>query len=87
MHYMHRNLGVCSNGVEFDIDDEGRVHNTVFYGGCNGNLRAIAKLVEGMEATKVVEILEGNPCGMRPTSCGDQFAQGIKAALAQVAQE
>jgi DNA polymerase-3 subunit alpha len=63
------------------IDDNGFVHNVSFLGGCNGNLKAIGKLVEGMKAEKVIEILEGNTCGSRPTSCADQLAQALKENL------
>ncbi|MBQ9449513.1 MAG: TIGR03905 family TSCPD domain-containing protein [Acholeplasmatales bacterium] len=73
--------GTCSRKINFEIDDNGRVHNVSFLGGCNGNLKAISKLVEGMEATKVIEILEGNTCGPRPTSCADQLAKALKENL------
>ena len=73
--------GTCSRKIFFDIDEEGKVRNVSFVGGCNGNLKAISKLVEGMDAKKVVEILEGNTCGPRPTSCADQLAKAIKEKL------
>ena len=73
--------GTCSRKINFEIDDNGIVHNVSFLGGCNGNLKAISKLVEGMEATKVIEILEGNTCGPRPTSCADQLAKALKENL------
>lgn len=74
----YKTKGVCSRQINFEIDDNGLVHNVSFVGGCNGNLKAIGKLVEGMPATKVIEILEGNTCGGRPTSCADQLAQALK---------
>ena len=73
--------GVCSKKIYFDIDEEGKVHNVSFDGGCPGNLRAIGKLVEGMDAKKVVEILEGNTCGHKQTSCADQLAKAIKEKI------
>lgn len=73
--------GVCSRKINFEIDNEGKVRNVSFLGGCNGNLKAISKLVEGMDANKVIEILEGNTCGMRNTSCADQLAKALKGAL------
>ena len=79
--YKYRTNGVCAKEISFDIDDEGKVHNVSFLGGCNGNLKAISKLVDGMEATKVIEILEGNTCGPRPTSCADQLAKALKENL------
>ena len=78
MEYEYKTKGVCSRQIHFDIDDNGFVHNVSFLGGCNGNLKAIGKLVEGMKAEKVIEILEGNTCGSRPTSCAAQLAQALK---------
>lgn len=79
--YEYKTQGTCSVKINFDIDDEGKVHNVSFERGCNGNLKAIGKLVEGMEAKKVIEILEGNTCGMRNTSCADQLAKALKERL------
>lgn len=73
--------GVCARKITFEIDNEGKVRNVSFLGGCPGNLKAISKLVEGMDATKVIELLEGNTCGMKKTSCGDQLAKALKGAL------
>ena len=73
--------GVCSNKIEFDLDNN-QIHNLVFTSGCNGNLKAIATLVEGMEADRVVTLLSGNTCGFRDTSCADQLARAIVAAKA-----
>jgi uncharacterized protein (TIGR03905 family) len=73
--------GVCSRKINFEIDNEGKVRNVSFLGGCNGNLKAISKLVEGMDAHKVIEILDGNTCGMRNTSCADQLSKALKGAL------
>lgn len=73
--------GVCARKINFEIDNEGKVRNVSFLGGCNGNLKAISKLVEGMDAHKVIEILDGNTCGMRNTSCADQLSKALKGAL------
>ena len=70
--------GVCSRKITFDIED-GKLYNVKFTGGCNGNLKAIGKLVEGMEAEKVVEILKGNECAGRGTSCADQLTKAIES--------
>ena len=72
--------GVCSRKINFDIVD-GKLHNVRFTGGCPGNLAAISKLVEGMDALQVANLLEGNQCGMRGTSCGDQLSKAIKSFL------
>ena len=71
--------GVCANKIEFDLTN-GNIHNLAFTSGCNGNLKAIAKLVEGMEADRVVKILSGNTCGQSSTSCADQLARAIVSA-------
>ena len=73
--------GVCARKITFEIDNEGKVRNVSFLGGCPGNLKAISKLVEGMDAAKVVELLDGNTCGMKTTSCGDQLAKALKGAI------
>ena len=75
--------GVCSVNLTFQLDDENKIHNLQFTGGCNGNLKAIGKLVEGRDAAEVKDILKGNQCGPRQTSCADQFAQAIEQALAE----
>ena len=72
--------GVCARKINFEIID-GKLHNVSFVGGCNGNLKAISKLVEGMEATKVIEILKGNTCGFKNTSCADQLCKAIEEVL------
>ena len=72
--------GVCSIQIDFDLED-GKLYNVQFIGGCNGNLKAIGKLVEGRDAKEVMETLRGNTCGPRSTSCADQLAQAIEDAL------
>ena len=72
--------GVCSRKINFDIID-GKLHNVRFTGGCPGNLIAISKLVEGKDAREIADLLEGNQCGMRGTSCADQLAKAIKSFL------
>lgn len=75
--------GTCSTQIDFTIDEEGKLHNVVFHGGCPGNTRAVARLLEGYDAQAAVDILKGNPCGMRGTSCADQLARGVEKALAE----
>jgi hypothetical protein len=73
--------GVCSVQIDFDIDDEKKLHNVKFVGGCNGNLKAIGRLVEGKDASEIADILRGNTCGMKGTSCADQLAKAIDEAV------
>lgn len=80
MTYTFRPRGVCSISITFDLND-GIISNVSFIGGCDGNLKAISKLVNGMDAKRVVEILKGNNCRSRGTSCADQLAIAIETAL------
>ena len=80
MKYSFRTRGVCARNITFDLED-GIVKNVIFMGGCNGNLKAISKLIEGMDAQKVIEILKGNDCGGRGTSCADQLAIALEEAM------
>ena len=75
--------GVCSQEVSFALDEQNRVHNVRFLGGCPGNLLASGKLVEGADAAQVAALLKGNDCGGRGTSCADQLARALTAALEQ----
>ena len=70
---------VCSQVISFDIDGD-VVSNISFMGGCSGNLKAIAKLVDGWTVDKIEEYLLGNTCGRRPTSCADQLAKAVRKA-------
>ena len=76
-HYTTR--GVCARQINYEVED-GIIKHVDFVGGCNGNLKAIAKLVEGQPADKIADLLEGNTCGSRPTSCADQLAKALRSA-------
>ena len=71
---------VCSREISFDLED-GKIYNLRFVGGCDGNLKAIGKLLEGHEAAEAIRILKGNDCDSRGTSCADQLAWALEAAL------
>ncbi len=75
--------GVCSVLIHYELDDDGKMHNLSFVGGCNGNLKAIGRLLEGKDAKEAADILRGNDCGGRGTSCADQLAKSIDEALAE----
>ena len=77
-HYEYMTHGTCSQKIIFDVDENNKIHNTIFFGGCNGNLKAISKLVEGKDKDEIINILKGNTCGPRPTSCADQFAKALE---------
>ncbi len=80
MQYQYRTKGTCSQAIFFEIED-GKLKNVQFMGGCNGNLKGIGSLVEGMDVQTVIERLEGTKCGMKQTSCPDQLAKALKEAL------
>ncbi len=82
MKYRYKTVGTCSQQIDFEIE-EGILKNVRFYGGCNGNLQGIGKLVEGMPVTAVIEKLQGIQCGMKPTSCPDQLTVALKKVLAK----
>jgi uncharacterized protein (TIGR03905 family) len=73
--------GVCSVQIDFDLDSEGKIHNLAYIRGCNGNLKAIGRLVEGKDAAEIADLLRGNECQMRGTSCADQLAKAIDQEL------
>ena len=79
MKYTYRTKGVCSQMISFDVEDN-KVTNVQFFGGCNGNLKGIGALVEGMDIDDVIARIEGVKCGMKQTSCPDQLAQALKEA-------
>ena len=76
----YKTQGTCSQLINYDIDDNGKVRNVSFVGGCNGNLQGIGKLVEGMSVDEVIERLEGIKCGFKNTSCPDQLAKALQAS-------
>ena len=79
MQYSYAPKGVCPVKITFQLDGD-TVSNIRFTGGCNGNLKAISKLVNGMTADEIDEKLRGNTCGRRPTSCADQLARAVREA-------
>ena len=79
MRQSYRTRGVCSVQINFDLDGD-VVTNVEFIGGCNGNLKAISKLVNGMTVEQIEGYLKGNTCGYKPTSCADQLAIAVRQA-------
>ena len=82
-HVTYYPKGVCSTQIDFDLDSEGKLHNLAYIRGCNGNLKAIGRLVEGKYAAEIADLLRGNLCQMRGTSCADQLARAIDQELAK----
>ena len=86
MRYNYKTQMVCSQLISFDIDGD-VISNIVFTGGCNGNLKAISKLVDGWTVDKIEKYLSGNTCGYKPTSCADQFAKAVRQAYDEIKAE
>lgn len=82
MKYTYRTNGICASQIELELDGD-IVHNVKFTGGCDGNLKAIPHLVEGMTVEEVEKRVGGIRCGYKSTSCCDQLAKACRSALAQ----
>ena len=82
-HFDYETQGTCARVISFDMDDDHVVTNVKFFGGCDGNLKMISKLVEGMTVEQIEGYLKGNLCGRRPTSCADQLARAVRKAYEQ----
>ena len=80
MSYTYKTSGTCSSQIELELDGD-VVHNVKFTGGCDGNLKAIPALVEGLTVAEVEQKIGGSRCGFKNTSCGDQLAKACRAAL------
>ncbi|MCR5650200.1 MAG: TIGR03905 family TSCPD domain-containing protein [Lachnospiraceae bacterium] len=80
MHYTFKPTSVCSKQIDFDIIGD-VITNISFAGGCNGNLKAISKLCNGMTVSEIEDKLLGNDCNGRGTSCADQFAIAVREAF------
>ncbi|MBQ1342916.1 MAG: TIGR03905 family TSCPD domain-containing protein [Firmicutes bacterium] len=79
MNYSYQTSMVCASSIDFDLEGD-VVKDIVFHGGCNGNLKAISKLVDGWTVQQIEDKLKGNTCGHKPTSCADQLARAVRAA-------
>ena len=79
MEYSFKTRGTCAIQINFNLDNN-VVSNVKFVGGCNGNLKAISKLVEGMTVEEIENKLRGNTCNNKPTSCADQLAIAVRKA-------
>lgn len=80
MKHTYKTRGTCATQITFEIED-GILHNVSFTNGCNGNLKAISKLTEGKDAKEIAELLKGNTCHTKGTSCADQLSRAIEEAL------
>ena len=79
-HHQYRTQGVCSKLIDFDVEGD-KVYNVKFTGGCDGNLKAIGILVDGMSVDEIESKLSGNTCGYKNTSCADQLSKAVREAV------
>lgn len=79
MQYSYRTKGTCSQQIDLEINGD-VVTNVKFYGGCDGNLKAIPALVDGMTVDEIEKKLSGIRCGFKNTSCADQLAHAAREA-------
>ena len=80
MEITYKTQGTCARSITFTKNDDGTITNISFEGGCDGNLKAISKLCNGMKAEEIVAKLKGNTCGYKSTSCADQLAKAVEQA-------
>ena len=80
MNYVFYPKGVCAREIKFTLDGN-VVKNVSFTGGCNGNLKAVSRLIEGKTVEYIEDVLSGNVCGYKQTSCADQLCVGLRSAL------
>lgn len=79
MKYTYKTKMVCSQEISFDIDGD-VITDIAFVGGCNGNLKALSKVLDGWTVEQIEAKLKGNTCGVRPTSCADQLCLAVRRA-------
>lgn len=79
MNYIYKTQGTCSSQITFELDGD-IVKNIQFTGGCNGNLKGISSIVDGMTVDEIEQKLSGITCGFKRTSCPDQLAKAVRAA-------
>lgn len=82
MTYEYKTRGTCSTKITFDLDGD-MVTNVKFTGGCNGNLKGISSIVDGMTVEEIEKKLSGITCGFKNTSCPDQLARAVSEAYAK----
>jgi uncharacterized protein (TIGR03905 family) len=84
MVYKFRPEGVCSMEMIVDIEN-GIIKEAQIVGGCPGNTVGISHLVAGMSVDEAIKKLKGIPCGVKGTSCPDQFARGLEKIKEEIA--
>lgn len=78
--YNYNTVGICASSIKFDIED-GKLKNICFLGGCDGNLKGLCSLLEGMDVNTVIDKFSGISCGRKSTSCPDQLARALQGIV------
>ena len=78
MQYTYKTKGTCSQMISFAVED-GKVSGVQFFGGCNGNLKGIASLVEGMDIDYEADLLPG-PIGPGSERSQERLKRNEKTA-------
>ena len=76
--FTYNTKGTCSRQIIFEVDEQNKIHNVKFIGGCSGNLQGVSRLVEGKSLDEVESALKGIKC-RNNTSCPDQLAHAVAA--------
>ena len=84
--YRFATRGVCARAINITVEGD-TIEDVSFYGGCDGNLKAIGKLIAGKKMADIADILEGNKCGNKETSCADQLARALRVIMKEQAGE
>ena len=75
--------GVCSMRITVEVE-ENKIKSVKFLGGCAGNTKGVAALVEGMEIDEAIKRLKGIDCRGKGTSCPDQLAIALEEVKTKV---
>lgn len=87
MHFTYYPQGTCSTEIAFDMDGQGIIRNVQYTKGCNGNLKAVSRLVEGLHYQEIIHKCRGIFCGSKGTSCSDQLSWAVELAWQKMQQE
>lgn len=77
-HIQYQTQGTCSQLIDVTVDDNDVIQQVFFFGGCNGNLQGICRLVKGQKVEDVISKLDGIRCGTKRTSCPDQLCRALE---------
>lgn len=77
--HSYKTSRICPREINVEVAD-GVIESVSFSGGCDGNLKALSKLVEGRTVDEIAPLLEHNDCKGRGTSCAAQMVAALREA-------